>query len=577
MRAVDPTISIGAHGNSTTWFNTVIANASSSIDWLDVHDYPTYNWTSGYDVFRLNNKTLTTDLNKALSSIAAASPADQARLKVGITETNTIDWATNGWPNVNDLGHALVAFDMIGQQLSKPQLEFTQLWNTRWIHNVAFSPGTGTNPVLNPSFENDLANWNVSGSAAITTTSVYSGSKALQGNSGAFVTQNITLGAGLSRTLSAYARTTNTSAWTGIGVHFLNSSGNKITSVSSTITGTSYGKYTVPFTTPAGTTKIQVWFYVGSGVTSYLDQVSISDRVVPEVYDAFAPDNSFLPAGRAVALWGQFLRDDLVQSSRSASVIAYASRSNTDQTMTVWLLNKQTASVDVNLTLNNYTPAASASAWRFAGNGPSDFQPTYTALPAVTVPGSTMPIALPQTSITVLVFSPATTPGFIQRITAAADSYVVQGSASTNFGTESKLKVKHTSYSPQHRRALAKFDLRTLAGNATQVQLILKLEGVGGESVTNRPIEIRKVIDDSWTESGVTWNNQPALNSVLTSFTVTAADVGREIAIDVTSYINQERGGDGFASFAIVQPNGGNALVRFHSRESTQGPLLEAR
>jgi len=410
MRQVDPTIKIGAHGNSTAWFNTVIANSSSAIDWLDVHDYPTYDWATGYDVFRLSNQTLTADVDKAIASIAAAPlPADQTRLTVGVTETNTIDWA-NGpnytWPHVNDLGHALVTFDMIGQQLSKPKVEFTQLWNTRWIRNASYTPGTVPNAVVNPDFESNLDNWSGSG-GVITTSSVYSGTKALQGNSGAFVYQDISLGAGNVLTFTAYARTSDASIWSGVGVDFLDSSGTKIDGDEKQITSTSYGKYSLPlFTTPAGTTTVRVWLYVGSGATAFLDKIVLTDRREPEVYDALAPDNSYLPAGRVMALWGQFLRDDLVQGSRSDSVIAYASRSTTDNTLSVWLLNKQTAPVSVNLTLNNYTPAASASAWRFAGSGPSDFTPTYTSLPAVAVPGNVMPIILPRTSITVLVFSP---------------------------------------------------------------------------------------------------------------------------------------------------------------------------
>jgi hypothetical protein len=409
MRAVDSTIKIGAHGNTSAWFNTVIANASSSIDWLDVHDYPTYNWTSGYNEFRLNNKTLTTDLDKAITSIAAASSTtDQTRLKVGVTEANAIDWATtNPWSNVNDLGHALVTFDMIGQQLSKPKLDFIQLWNTRWTQNLPYAAGNGTNSVVNPGFESDLASWTAS-SASITTSTVVNGSKALAGASGAYVYQDISFTAGTSGTFSAHAKAASTSIWSGLGVDFYNSSGTKVGGTSKQITSTAFSKYTMLFTTPAGTTTARVWLYIGSGTTGHFDDVALTNRVEPEIYDAFTPDNSYQPVGRALALWGQFLRENLVQGSRSTSVISYASRSTTDDTLAVWLLNKQTASVDVNLTLNNYTPTSSASAWRFAGSGPSDFQPTYTALPAVSVPGSTMSITLPQTSITVLVFSPST-------------------------------------------------------------------------------------------------------------------------------------------------------------------------
>ena len=259
--------------------------------------------------------------------------------------------------------------------------------------------------MLNPDFESGLVNWSGSG-GVITTSSVYSGTKALQGNAGAFVYQDINLGAGNVRTFTAYARTSNASIWSGIAVDFLNSSGTQIDGVSAQITSTSYGKYSLPlFTTPAGTTKVRVWLSVGSGATAFLDKIVLTDRVEPEVYDALAPDNSYLPAGRVIALWGQFLRDNLVQGSRSNSVNAYASRSTSNNSLSVWLLNKQTAPVNVNLTLNNYTPTASASAWRFAGTGPSDFAPTYTSLPAVPVPGNVVPIILPKTSITVLVFS----------------------------------------------------------------------------------------------------------------------------------------------------------------------------
>ncbi|HLL21127.1 MAG TPA: hypothetical protein VK427_03300, partial [Kofleriaceae bacterium] len=409
MRQVDPTIKIGAHGNSTAWFNTVIANASAAIDWLDVHDYPSYNWATGYDVFRLAHQNLTGDVDKAIAAIAAApSLPDRTRLTVGVTETNTIDWA-NGpnytWPHVNDLGHALVTFDMLGQQLSKPKVEFTQLWNTRWIRNVSYDPGTVPNAVLNPDFESGLASWSGTG-GVVTTASVHNGTKALQGNGGAFVYQDINVAAGKVRTFTAYARTSNASIWSGVGVDFLDSAGAKIDGVSQQITSTSYSKYAFPlFTTPAGTTKVRVWLAVGAGTTAFLDATALSDRLEPEVYDAFAPDNSYLPAGRVVALWGQFLRDNLVQGSRSNSVIAYASRSTSNNTLTVWLLNKQTSPVNVNLTLNNYTPSASASAWRFAGSGPSDFAPIYTSLPAVPVPGNVVPVILPRTSITVLFFT----------------------------------------------------------------------------------------------------------------------------------------------------------------------------
>lgn len=37
--------------------------------------------------------------------------------------------------SANDMGHAIVTFDMTGQLLMEPQIEFSCFWNTRWIGN----------------------------------------------------------------------------------------------------------------------------------------------------------------------------------------------------------------------------------------------------------------------------------------------------------------------------------------------------------------------------------------------------------------------------------------------------------
>jgi hypothetical protein len=57
------------------------------------------------------------------------------------TETNAFDWAaTNwyqgnaaGWQWGNDLGHALVLFDLLGQHLAHPRVAGVHVWNTRWF------------------------------------------------------------------------------------------------------------------------------------------------------------------------------------------------------------------------------------------------------------------------------------------------------------------------------------------------------------------------------------------------------------------------------------------------------------
>jgi alpha-N-arabinofuranosidase len=134
MKAVDPSIQIGANGLGSEWWSVVLSAASSSIDFLSVHVYPVWAWES-YDHYRRNGIDFTGPIVETIEAIHAYAPAaDKARLRIAVTETNVGDWSPIfAWPNDNDLGHALVAFDLFGQLLSIPEVDMVHLWTTRWI------------------------------------------------------------------------------------------------------------------------------------------------------------------------------------------------------------------------------------------------------------------------------------------------------------------------------------------------------------------------------------------------------------------------------------------------------------
>jgi hypothetical protein len=130
MKGVDPTIKIGANGESWDWWRTVLTGASSAIDFLAVHNYPPYEWGS-YSYYQNSDPPLLDVVETARGAIASYAPAaDRARLEVAVTEANAADWS-GAWRNVNDTGHALVVFDMVGRHMTNG-VAFTQLWNTRW-------------------------------------------------------------------------------------------------------------------------------------------------------------------------------------------------------------------------------------------------------------------------------------------------------------------------------------------------------------------------------------------------------------------------------------------------------------
>ena len=141
MKSVDPTIFVGANGEGASWWYTILSKASASIDFLSVHSYPVDGWGS-YDTYRLNNWNLTFSADSAIYAVQNYAPIqDRSRLRVAITELNVIDWSgDNPWRNSNDIGHAIALVDIIGQHIKNPQIEFVQLWNTRWVLNNYKNP-----------------------------------------------------------------------------------------------------------------------------------------------------------------------------------------------------------------------------------------------------------------------------------------------------------------------------------------------------------------------------------------------------------------------------------------------------
>jgi hypothetical protein len=155
MKAVDPSIQIGANGLGLEWWSIVLSTASSSIDFLSVHVYPVWAWES-FDYYRRNKVNFMEPIIETIEAIHAYAPAaDRTRLRIAVTETNVGDWSPIfAWSNDNDLGHALVAFDLFGQLLSIPEIDMVHLWTTRWITQRsppdvydALSPDNDLHPV----------------------------------------------------------------------------------------------------------------------------------------------------------------------------------------------------------------------------------------------------------------------------------------------------------------------------------------------------------------------------------------------------------------------------------------------
>lgn len=137
MKAVDPDILIIANGEKDDFFRTVIQTAGDFIDRLCVSNYGVYDFTEGYKTYETGDKCLVWPQQEAVRAIEKWSTPEQLeRFRLIVAEYGTIDWYRN-WPGTNDIGHAIVNYDMTGQLLQEPMLEFACFWNTRWIDDSA--------------------------------------------------------------------------------------------------------------------------------------------------------------------------------------------------------------------------------------------------------------------------------------------------------------------------------------------------------------------------------------------------------------------------------------------------------
>lgn len=141
--------------------------------------------------------------------------------------------------------------------------------------------------------------------------------------------------------------------------------------------------------------------------------------------------------------------------------------------------------------------------------------------------------------------------------TAIADAYVAGDATTTNYGTSTTLRADN---SPDLNSYL-RFDVQGLTGSITSATL--RIYANSGSSVG---YDVYAVTDNTWTETGITYSNAPAMGSQLGSSGVITA--GTWTTVDVTSYIT------GNGSFNLAFSTTSNTNISFSSREGANAPEL---
>ncbi len=150
-------------------------------------------------------------------------------------------------------------------------------------------------------------------------------------------------------------------------------------------------------------------------------------------------------------------------------------------------------------------------------------------------------------------------PSALVTLTPVADATAGEQNKNTNFGTFDTLRVR--SQGGNSFRAFLKFDLSGVAGTITAAKLRLFVtdESTNGGNVFP--------VSSTWTETGLTWNNQPSLPGTSSaSLGAVSANTWKEI--DVSASVS----GTGLVSLALS--GGSSNLAIFSSREGANRPEL---
>ncbi|WP_461173136.1 Ig-like domain-containing protein [Arthrobacter sp. Z1-9] len=122
-------------------------------------------------------------------------------------------------------------------------------------------------------------------------------------------------------------------------------------------------------------------------------------------------------------------------------------------------------------------------------------------------------------------------------VTATADSYVSAGAVTVNNGTSTMLGVDAST----EEITYLKFNLSAYAGRTLQ-SAVLQLRSAGSGSTGTQNVKL--VANDSWTETGITYNNKPALGtSILGTLGPTAINTNYDVSLNATA-VNGELGGE---------------------------------
>ncbi len=151
--------------------------------------------------------------------------------------------------------------------------------------------------------------------------------------------------------------------------------------------------------------------------------------------------------------------------------------------------------------------------------------------------------------------APAASSAATYTFTPVADSYTRSDDAAANYGTANRMSARN--YWRQLRHSYLRFNVALLPGEAvTSATLVLRAATAGSD------VSLRDVSNDTWSETGLTWNSAPVFSMDIAS-TVAAVAKGKTASFDAGDLVT----GAGLASMALTTTS--KSAVSFRTRESS--------
>jgi hypothetical protein len=178
--------------------------------------------------------------------------------------------------------------------------------------------------------------------------------------------------------------------------------------------------------------------------------------------------------------------------------------------------------------------------------------------------------------------TPTSRPSLPGTLNAAGDACVAQGQAGSNYGDTTDMLAGYDEYySPnmQTVRGLIQFDLSAIPAGTLINNAILNIyyQGYWDYPDHSRTITSYR-INTSWTEMGVTWNNQPSVAEAFGTVNIAANNSWGYVTLNVTNLVQGWVNGT-YANYGIMlrgpEVSGTDSSWReFGTRESGSGPQL---